>query len=367
MANKRRQGQTSEQNTRSKRLRTGKGVATSEFSMKIVDLIDDCLEHVFNYLALEDLLNVAEANKRLGQNVAIVFARKYKEKTVEIWTHETCSSSENPIKITDDAIRSYSISKSFKIIRLFGASITKVYIFYCRGVKYPSHLSGLMMAHVNEYCSKSLKSLIVHWGPDLKFATTMKPYEKLEELRINGGLIEFEGSQFNSIFPNVRRLELFGARFTDPKLFVAKFPHIEELKIILNNSRMKFGGLELKNVKEIIRLNPQLQCLGVLCDSNVSFLKYINEQLKQLKHLELYYDQSKFRTPVRPIHFKYVETFKYFTAPNYDKTKLEKVIQFDGSVIRKCTQCLLPTKRYDFLAEKLLKSTQTTVPYIFTK
>lgn len=49
----------------------------SKKSIKIVNLNDDCLDHVFNYLDFVDLLNVGQSNTRFQYAARIVFKRKY--------------------------------------------------------------------------------------------------------------------------------------------------------------------------------------------------------------------------------------------------------------------------------------------------
>lgn len=51
---------------------------------KITDVIDDCLERIFECLDLVSLLNVANANKRLRPAARLIYKRKYGKNTVAI-------------------------------------------------------------------------------------------------------------------------------------------------------------------------------------------------------------------------------------------------------------------------------------------
>lgn len=54
--------------------------------MKISDLIDDCLQNIFERLTLEDLINVAKSNFVLNVAACFMFARRYGSSVI-IFTH----------------------------------------------------------------------------------------------------------------------------------------------------------------------------------------------------------------------------------------------------------------------------------------
>lgn len=64
--------------------------ATTE--KKLTDLNVDCLEQVFLYLSLKDLLNIVHANKQLKPAAELVFARKFVQgrsvTLVEFWCNK---------------------------------------------------------------------------------------------------------------------------------------------------------------------------------------------------------------------------------------------------------------------------------------
>lgn len=98
---KKRQYETSEQDSEAKRKRPA--VVDDEVStMKIDDINIDCLEHVFNYLSLMDLINVADANKYLRRAAALVFACRSKGKMVMIMSSYFHIPALQPLKLTDE-------------------------------------------------------------------------------------------------------------------------------------------------------------------------------------------------------------------------------------------------------------------------
>lgn len=51
------------------------------FNMRLTDLNIDCLETILEHLKLGDLLNVADANKRLHRAACSTFVEKYHEES----------------------------------------------------------------------------------------------------------------------------------------------------------------------------------------------------------------------------------------------------------------------------------------------
>ncbi|XP_055305891.1 uncharacterized protein LOC129570345 [Sitodiplosis mosellana] len=333
MVNKRkRRCQTPKRNNRAKRQRLANDNEVV-CATQIVDVNNDCLEHVFNHLSLMDLINVASANKQLGPAAATVFARKHGKKMVEILACDFSSkfSETEAVEVTNDAILISKPAVAFRILRLFGDVIFNITM---RG-KWPFHVERLneqqiplgkhTLAYINEYCSDSLKSLALD-SVVFMFADAKKPYKNVEELSIEHGTIGFEASQFNDTFPKMHRLNLNFNAFSDHKHFAGRLEQLEHLKIGF------FGlcdGLTRTDVRKIICLNPQLQSLSLMGDFNLKFWDYASKQLKQLIALELYFDQDgSQKYPVKPIRFECVETLKLNIAPSENKWKPEKVLVF---------------------------------------
>lgn len=55
-----------------------KEISNLSEKMKLTNLNIDCLENVFEYLKLGDLISVAAANKRLNKAAKFVFAREHR-------------------------------------------------------------------------------------------------------------------------------------------------------------------------------------------------------------------------------------------------------------------------------------------------
>lgn len=49
----------------------------AESKLKIIDLNDDCLWHIFEMLDFDDLVNVGVANSRLAESVTMILKKRY--------------------------------------------------------------------------------------------------------------------------------------------------------------------------------------------------------------------------------------------------------------------------------------------------
>lgn len=328
MANKRqRPSQMEEGSPSSKRQRTCKIVATPKGSRKIVDLIDDCLEHVFNCLDLGDLINVSNASTKLRRVATTVFASKYKGKELQIKPFENGRKCTKTPSVSGDVIIIYRPIQGFQIVRHFGNLIKKINIdLEISSESVPSETMELprklilcesLLAHVNKYCSESLQKFVLRsecWinlsRSSFSFDKPKKAYKNVEEVTIIGCSI----TGFGNTFPKMRRLELENIKLIDFKCIVAKHNNLEHLKLE--------GVFHLypNEVKQIVRLNSQLKSFSN-DECNLDFLRLINKKLTQLKDLEISLTY-KYRNPKHLIHFESVENLKVHSNITFDWYKL---------------------------------------------
>lgn len=113
---------------------------------KIVDLNEDCLEHIFKYLNLPDLINIFETNGRFSLAASNAFYSKYKNKWI-------CRIDD----INDE-----------KLLRYFGIVVTDLKI---SGMKCDS--IGINIDHVINYLQYAQKSEMI-------------PFEKIKKIEFNG-------------------------------------------------------------------------------------------------------------------------------------------------------------------------------------
>lgn len=99
-------------------------IANAASSTKIDDVNLDCLEYVFKFLDLEDLINVAEGNKHLKTAANMAFNHnKYKKKIIL----QSYSRVEHESIEVRNVIEIKNLKFIFKILRLFGDYISNVW------------------------------------------------------------------------------------------------------------------------------------------------------------------------------------------------------------------------------------------------
>lgn len=303
---------------------------------RIVDVNIDCLEHILKNLELNDLINVTAANKQLAAAAVTVFAQKLKGKTVniEILRQFTSNQMVQTIEITNDSIFVNKLANALRILRLLGICITKLEINW-KFLNYNDAVdcNKKILYYINEYCSATLKSIAMEFGPGFTNAEMRKPFKNIEEVSIVYSRLKFDLSHFHTIFPKLRRLELIHTGFKATKRFTAKFQRLEHLKLSFIGSNDVLTKID---AAKIIHLSPQLQSLTIYGDLDLEFWNYVNKQLKKLKILDLYYDQDNIHAyPKHPIRFECVETLTLNIQPSLKKWKLEKLFSFKQ--LKKCT------------------------------
>lgn len=241
---------------------------------KLTSLDDDCLEFLFDYLDWSDLLNVADSSRMFHTAVGLVFKRKYHKSSIII-DGIACKSS--PSQRRDNI----SISKpvtALKFLRNFGYLICDLQL-NCRffGTKITDEITRYML----EYCSKSIYSLSLYCNSSkFLFKNTGHIFGNVEKLRME--LCIFGSDlRLNNIFPNLSILNL-GQNWYEigSRAIRINLHSVRDLTIQAN----KF---EETDIKELIKLNPQLERLEIYPIYSVELIAWINDCLPKLRSLEL--------------------------------------------------------------------------------
>lgn len=234
--------------------------------MKLTDLNIDCLENVFEYLKLGDLINVATANKRLNKAAEFVFARDYNRKRIifeVISQYKILETDGNSFIYISD------LRTSLKMIRCFGHLISIAECF-ATDFETEQHIRN----YINKYCSKSLTSI-----------------------RIGVDLYGWEKP-----FPRVEKVELINCEIDSKYSIDGLFPNVRDLVIECNNIEMSFFGNpnhlpQLKRVHislekcddaivPFLRLNPQIEFITINVQEICSISSEISNAFEALKNLQ---------------------------------------------------------------------------------
>lgn len=275
--------------------------------LKIDDLSEKELVQIFQWLDFPDLLNVANATKKLRDAAGQIYHENYARRMVN-FDVQTIGSNivETPTTFDINDVRTCLL-----MFRAFGNFIAKLNLNFngigTRRIQAISHA-------LNEYCAKTLNEL--EWYHVQANAITQK-FPKLTILRVKNGILDEKSSQFNEMFPSLCVLELSNIQVDNRKCIERTFLKLVRLKVYIEMHR----GMDFlkSNVKAAIQLNPQLRsfCLGSGCDEKL--LPYINQMLPLLSHLEIQQPRKQlFDSAIEPVHFERVRNFTLNTTQYKD-------------------------------------------------
>lgn len=117
------------------------------------------------HLDLDDLLNVADANKYLRIAAWIPFKRKYTGKPVDIHATERQMKilkmqtwTPNDKYVLTDALQIYSPKMSFQLLRIFGNTIIDLTLFYSFLFAMENHYQEHhhIFSYMKKFCADSL-------------------------------------------------------------------------------------------------------------------------------------------------------------------------------------------------------------------
>lgn len=246
--------------------------ATTTTTTILTDLNDDCLEHIFLYLTLEDLLNIVHTNKQLKPAADLAFARNFgRGKFVHLKSSNyLCISKTERVQITNP----------YRLLRCFGHLISKQRIEH-----------HTMLKYVNQYCSESTIEIELY-GTIRSYIK--KPFRNVETVSSQFHSLNWRFNRLTELFPNVRTLS-FHSWTAKPKYFAVNFPYLNQLEIV---AAFWSPGrrCRVENCVNMLRLNPQIRnlYLGSHSHHDVTLLRVASQHLQFLEHLHLSYSNYRY-------------------------------------------------------------------------
>lgn len=264
---------------------------------RITDMNIDCLECIFNYLDVKDLLNVTDSCKRLKQVTDLVYSLRYGRKTLELTKSSLHMSKEfNEFRMTDRKISVKDLKNILQIIRCFGHLIRNISvdIFHKKYCVY-------VCEYLNLYCCNGLVEIKYNadiWSGDLK-----NPFTNVEKVRIENCNLS---QKLEHCFPKVQRLELILVDISHDLMYIkGHFQHMEHLLIDL------IFDVTEEEVLAVVLSCPNLRSLHINWKWKPTFFQAISEQLPKLDKLIIEcYDEVSPDFNGNAIHFKSVKSLK---------------------------------------------------------
>ncbi|XP_031633903.1 uncharacterized protein LOC116347459 [Contarinia nasturtii] len=263
---KRVQPQPEERNEpESKRSRTDDHKGPAKNTMKLTDVIDDCLEHVFMDLSLEDLLNIADTNKELKPAADMAFRRKFGKMEFQLDKDRfQCA-----IKLGEHIVINDKKTQ-LQLLRCFGHSVTKLVL------RPPGVFSRRLISYANKFCFNSLTDIkIMHFdftrnnflnklgektvcGFSQNKFKLKKRFRNVEVVSLSSCQL-YADTNLKKLFPAMRRLDLFKcSTVTEETLIVKNTPKLEHLEMTCDRR------ISAENICTTLRSNPQLRSLSLI-------------------------------------------------------------------------------------------------------
>lgn len=117
-------------------------------TIEIIDLNIDCLEHIFGFLKMEDLLNVTDAQKIFKPIAERVIARKYLKKETIIKLNISQNTRDRLHIRSMNFIMIQDLKTSLQLLRSFGHFVLELHVLYTKDVKKSEEL----LRYIYEYC-----------------------------------------------------------------------------------------------------------------------------------------------------------------------------------------------------------------------
>lgn len=257
--------------------------------MKITDMNLICLEECFEYLALGDLLSVADACKRMRRAAQSVYNQRHGENRICL---QYMTQNDRVICENSRSCSVGDLKSAFQLLRCFGQLIKVLQLTM------NSNQSQFLLLFnaINEYCSESLVNIKLNYcfGCFLDLAAFTKPFKNLRVVELYNCCYS-NSVEFKRIFPNVRRFRFDGSSnadielFNDFELLMDHYSHLEDfdLSVYIN---IGVSAPMMANLTKVLRLNPQLSKLRLSIESR-----------EDGRNGRTHFDEETFRSIIEPM------------------------------------------------------------------
>lgn len=317
--------------------------------LKIFNINDHCLIKIFEYLSIEDLVNLSIVIPRFKSSTSIVFKQNFAKHVINI---------NNAIMPTMDQLPSVLLLQSF------GHLIKKLKVNYKDDY---NRFNGVFEKAIIKYCNKSVTEIELMNADKFAFTQIKRPLMVVSKVVFTKCVVGRFFFEIGKWFPNAQSLQILESTIlsaSDVKCIEQNYPKLEHLAIINPQQRDEgYNDVDLDsllyqpkfanvNLKATIDLNPQLRSLKLKHNNNdfvtthhnyadrcgieitPTLLAYMNEKLPLLDELDLFvshidneeyieHQQVHFRN-LRKIRFvvDYATTLKHYQISTRHPAKI---------------------------------------------
>ncbi|XP_031617187.1 uncharacterized protein LOC116337041 [Contarinia nasturtii] len=268
-----------------------KRMRLSTKSIEITDLNNNCLEHIFKFLNLNDLLNVAGTCKKFHSAANYPFSSNFGKKQFHLrYTYIERGSSAFSIDTFENDIYIRKLKIYLKCLRTFGHLINKLCINYDT-----MPIRDEIDLYINQYCSDYVKEIVFCWSMKGAMKNLTKPFPNVWSLAFSSCYLEDEITNFNEKFPKMKRLKFSGSNtIATRKCIEMNFSHLENLCIVDVDTHQSDTFFQPNNIATCIRLNPALRELEIGGELlNISFIQSVRKHLQHIEFLGIQLQSPK--------------------------------------------------------------------------
>lgn len=192
----------------------------SDGEINITDINLACLDHIFKYLSIEDLLNVADSCESLREAAFFTYTSKYKRMTLQLQLKNIQLSRRFPTIQTSDRfsiVSKFSISNltvCLKFLRCFGHTLNELIIDY-NGVD-DRHCMEIDH-YVNKYCAETLTEMKIHHARKHTMCRIQIPFSNVRYLQLSDCDLAQRLINFEKWFPRCFDLTFHGFNQFEPR------------------------------------------------------------------------------------------------------------------------------------------------------
>lgn len=230
----------------------------------ITNIYYDCLEQIFDFLDILDLLNVARTCKRLQIAAAAKFGDAYGKKFIIILPF---FGNHGIHFLHADLIRVHELKLCLPFLRCFGSKILNLRVI----LDPDSYLDQ----YINQYCVNTLTRIEFHHQMVKRFLFT-KPFTNVESLDLNYTCLRDKLPSLVKWFPKLRHLEMYKV-CDNSSPFGVHFPHLEHVTFYIDCNTIRENvwtyhaitdpnvrdKLTIENAKDFFHANQQLSRIHI--------------------------------------------------------------------------------------------------------
>lgn len=218
----------------------------------------DCLEHIFMYLDIKSLLNVGQSSEFFQKCAASVFKRKFGSRKISLCL---CGTTGHGPSECGDSVHNCDMNKTFQLLRVFGAEISKLEVNFKIPVKTDGSIKPNVLRvndYINTYCADTVSSLTLDRKPKLP-NDYVKPFKNVEQIIMQSTDVKEQLVNFVDCFPKLQRLDT-SAENLDANV---SLPSLKHLNIYIKAYADEAVMNQLDNLGEFVKANPQLESIKI--------------------------------------------------------------------------------------------------------